>query len=387
MKLIMRRAACALLLSTGAAAPAWALQACEVDGTPVDTAIGSSTRGKTGWLRCRDADSGLLQREQELRDGAFVGRVRFYDKGRLQQEHSLNARGNKHGPAREFGPAGQVLRESSYEDGRESGLARSFHPDGSLRRAGFHAPPAGEQAFAEFLAGGKLYDIRCGSRPLLAPAVDDAALCGFGGAAPSQVELHGGDGRVRHRLRYAGGQAVRAESLHANGQPSVVEELEGGRRTERRFSPEGVKRRETAWVAGERGAVKELEQEFSERGSLVREQRWQSGEPASERSFYLNGQPRSSTEWRREGARVLRTVSQFHDSGVIESRGSYEQLARGRSLPAGSHQRFDEQGRLAAESVYDGQGRLSRERAWDAAGQLVRDDEVFEDGSRRAFAR
>ena len=32
-------------------------------------------------------------------------------------------------------------------------------------------------------------------------------------------------------------------------------------------------------------------------------------------------------------------------------------------------------------------GRVTRERAFDAGGTLVRDDEVFEDGSRKAFGR
>ena len=41
-----------------------------------------------------------------------------------------------------------------------------------------------------------------------------------------------------------------------------------------------------------------------------------------------------------------------------------------------------------AESEYDARGRVSRERAWNDEGtQLLRDDAVFEDGSRKAFAK
>jgi hypothetical protein len=30
---------------------------------------------------------------------------------------------------------------------------------------------------------------------------------------------------------------------------------------------------------------------------------------------------------------------------------------------------------------------LTRERSWDDSGQLQRDDEVFEDGSRKAYSK
>ena len=56
-------------------------------------------------------------------------------------------------------------------------------------------------------------------------------------------------------------------------------------------------------------------------------------------------------------------------------------------MAMGTHQRFGERGSLVAETVYDDKGRATRERAWDDAGKLLRDDEVFEDGSRKAYAK
>jgi YD repeat-containing protein len=44
----------------------------------------------------------------------------------------------------------------------------------------------------------------------------------------------------------------------------------------------------------------------------------------------------------------------------------------------------DETGRLRMETVYDEQGRPTRERSRDERGRVLRDDEVFEDGSRRS---
>ena len=111
--------------------------------------------------------------------------VHFYDKGRLAKEHSANANanGNMDGRAREFGPTGQVMREATYSNGGAVGLVRNFHPGGQLRRASFHEEPGGERASAEFTERGQLSALRCGDKPVLAPAADDARLCGFAGAA------------------------------------------------------------------------------------------------------------------------------------------------------------------------------------------------------------
>lgn len=345
------------LLLALAATSAGAQQQCEVGGEPVDTSIGSSTRGMSGLMRCRDAQ-GFLQREQELRDGRFVGLERFYRGGRLHEEHARNERGNKHGPAREFGADGGVLLELTYEDGRPVGLARSFHPGGKLRRVTFHGAPGSEQAHAEFTPAGQLAALRCGPGPVLAPFADDARLCGF--TAPADVELFDAGGRVRARLRFEQGQAVRSETLHANGQPAATEHIEGERRIERRFDAQG---------------------------RLQREQAWTGGQLAAERSYYLNGQPRTSVEWQRDAGKVQRVVRDFHDNGRVAAQGTYASAGRGRSLPIGAHERFDQEGRKRHETLYDHQGRATRERSWDADGTLARDDAVFEDGSRRAFTR
>ncbi len=51
------------------------------------------------------------------------------------------------------------------------------------------------------------------------------------------------------------------------------------------------------------------------------------------------------------------------------------------------NQYFNAAGKVVGESIYDAKGRISREKAWNDAGVLLRDDEVFEDGSRKAYAR
>ncbi|MGK6308517.1 toxin-antitoxin system YwqK family antitoxin [Variovorax sp. DT-64] len=367
---------------------AQAVQDCELNGQHVNPANGHTTAGKTGLMRCKDRDSGELMREQQLQNGVFMGLVRYYEGGKLVKEHSLNARGNLEGPAREFSPAtGRVLREAVYDDGHETGLSRSFHPGGQLRRATFYAEP-GERAYAEFTERGQLSALRCGDKPLLAPVVDDARLCGFVGSTPSQVELFDAKGILRTRLAYLAGKRLRSEELYDNGKPAMQDEISGNQRTERRWSSEGIKRREIVYLLLERGAIKRREQEFSEKGMLVRDQRWSAaGEPLSDESYYLNGQPRSKAVYGEGNEARTVEITEFHDNGQRAAQGRFAVVSRFRQIPIGLHQRFGDNGTLRAESSYDDKGRVTRERSWDADGKLERDDEVFEDGSRKAYAR
>ncbi|MBB3180027.1 toxin-antitoxin system YwqK family antitoxin [Variovorax sp. Sphag1AA] len=374
--------AAAMLLAHGAA---HAVQDCEINGVAVNPANGATTAGKSGLMRCKDRDSHELMREQQIQSGTFQGVVRYYDKGKLSKEYSVNAAGNMQGPAREFAPNGKVLREANYDDGHEIGLVRSFYPSGQLRRATYFADSAGERAFVEFTERGQLSALRCGDKPVLSPVADDAKLCGFG-SAPSQVELFDGKSILRSRLSYLSGKRVRSEDFYDNGKPAAQDELAGNQRTERRFSSEGVKRREVVSLLTERGAIRQRDQEFSERGTLVRDQRWNgTGDPVTDESFYLNGQPRSKAIYGVDGGSRLIEITEYYDNGQRAAVGRYVATDRFRQTPIGTHQRFNEKGMLIAESIYDENGRITRERAWDATGKLERDDQVFEDGSRKAF--
>lgn len=367
---------------------AWALESCAIDGLAVNPANGNTTAGRTGLMSCRDRDTGQMLREQQIQDGVFMGAVRYFDKGRLAKEQTVNARGNLEGRAREFGPNGVVLRDATYEDGAEVGLVRNFYPDGKLRRVTFYGDSRREGASAEFTPRGQLSALRCGEKAVLAPVADDAVLCGFDNK-PSQVELFDDKGVLRQRLSYLVGKRLRSEDLYDNGKPAAQVKVLGAQRIERRFSSEGVKRREVVSLIGDRGAVKQREQEFSERGSLMHDQRWNAnGDPLSDETYYLNGQPRSKASYGVGGNPLLIEVTEYYDNGQRAAIGRYLAADRYRQqMPVGTHQRFSDKGLLIAESTYDDKGRVTRERRWDADGKLERDDEVFEDGSRKALAR
>jgi antitoxin component YwqK of YwqJK toxin-antitoxin module len=389
------------LLWIVAAAPAGAVESCELNGQHVNPANGNTTAGKSGLMRCRDGEGGPVVREQELQGGVFMGVVRYFSAGQLEKEHRVNQRGNRDGLAREYargeGAAKPVLvREETFRDGRTVGIARTWYPTGQLRRVSFHGDDDREQASAEFTSDGKLYDLRCGARAVLGPDADDAHWCGHIGG-PSSVVLYNGKGVAKARLAYERGERRKSESLGESGAVREVQETTGTGGVERSFYADGTRRRELQWVvaSGERGRrVTTLEQEFHESGKLVHERRWRvgerGGELALEQHWYLNGQPKERVEHSVVEGRPLREETSYHDNGRKAFEGTWRGAAasgRGRDVAIGVHRSWDENGALRAERFHDERGRVTRERAFDAGGALVRDDEVFEDGSRKAFGR
>lgn len=384
---LLRAAFLSSLLAT--ALSAHAVQDCELNGESVNPSNGNTTAGKTGLMRCKDRDSGVMAREQELKDGKFMGLVRFYEKGKLQREHSVNEKGNRHGRYREFASDGQMLRDAVYDNSDLTGLSRSFHPNGKLRRIAFNVITDGnssEQAYAEFNDAGQLSSLRCGDKALLAPAADDARWCGFSGTA-SQLEFFGSRGVLSGRSSYLGGKRIRHDELHANGQPNFTDEISGDTRLQRNFNSAGEKRRERLSRASGNSWQLEREQDFSETGVLTRDRRWAGGKAVSEQTFYLNGQPRRRADYNVDGDTTALQVTDYYDSGKVASVGRYSAVNRSRQLPVGTHQRFSESGKVVAEAIYDERGRITREKVWDDEGKLLRDDALFEDGSRKAFAR
>jgi antitoxin component YwqK of YwqJK toxin-antitoxin module len=376
----------AFVLFALAHATAHAREDCDIDGVSVNPAIAASTAGKTGVMACKDHDTGLMVREREIKSGTFAGLMRYYDKGKLVKEQSVNASGNLDGRAREYSPTGQLLRDARYDDGHEVGLVRNYYPTGQLQRVTYFADAGGESASVEFTLGGQLAALRCGDKPVLAPAADDARLCGFDSNQPSQVELFDDKGILRSRLSYLVGKRVRSEDLYDNGKVAAQVEIVGAQRIERRYSSEGVKRREVVSLVGEFGVIKQREQEFSERGSLMHDQSWNpAGEPLRDESYYLDGRPRSKAVHGVDGDPHLIEVTEFYDNGQRAAIGRYVARDRFSQIPVGTHQRFSDRGMLIAESVYDSQGRVRRERAWDSNGKLERDEEVREDGSRKSL--
>lgn len=397
---LARSAAVVLAIATG---PVFAIQTCELDGQSVNPNNGNTTAGKSGLMRCKDADTGEVQREQQLKDGKFMGVVRYFKSGQVEKEFSVNERGNKEGVSREWtiDAAGKrvLTREETDRNGSMVGLTRTWYASGQRQRLTFYGDDQREQAVVEFTADGKLADLRCASSPVFGNDFDDRAACGFGGVVTTV--LYNSKGQPSSRIAFERGERRKTETLWDSGAVRELREVTSTGGIERSFSADGTKRHEVQWVAlpakdasSRPGRVNVLDQEFHESGKLIHERRWapseRRAEQVSETWWYLNGQMKELVEYATTGDRRTRRNATFFDNGKLGSEGTWllteTRFDRG-SQPTGVHKSFDPSGTIRSERVYDDRGKVTREREFDERGTLVRDDEVFEDGSRKAAGR
>lgn len=373
---------------------ALAVQDCEFNGKSINTNNGNETKGLNGMVRCKDRDSGEMEREYELRNGDSVGLSRYYRKGQLYKEFTITANGPHEGLEREWAPNGKLVLEFTNVNGNARGLRRAWYDDGTLMRVDWVAENEREGASVQFTPSKQLAALRCGPKPLLAPHVDDAALCGFGGK-PSTVSTYSTEGVVRSTQTLLAGVVQKATSFYSNGKPQDEEERQGTNRIERFFADDGSKRREKLWTEAEKPAQLLRESEYHASGTLVRERLYtlvdtggrKRSRLASEARFYLNGQPQEKDVHTWEGTTEMRDSQRFSDKGTLRAQGRYALDGRYGERAVGVHKYFFDSGKLEQEDQYDDKGHVKRQRIWDEAGKQLSDDELFEDGSRKAYSR
>lgn len=381
------RNALLLIAATTPWVGASAIVRCELNGKPVNPSNGAETAGLTGLLRCREEDTGRLQREQELQNGKFLGLERFYDReGRLARERRVNERGNSQGRVAEFWPNGQLRREELAENGRTQGPVRRFSEQGKLERLSFHGEGR-ELFYAEYNGAGQIMRLQCHAASVLP---EDRKPCGFEGAVDTVLYTASGDKAAQ--MRYEQGRLLAATEWSAGGVLAAQQLRENGRRVHRQYTTEEGKAvlcEERIYEADERALP-------DRRGLLAQTRRWgASGQLTEQRAYvagrevllerwYLNGALRERTALSSEGA-AARILRELHDDeGQIARR---ERLTA-EQQPTGVQQYYHPNGRLAREDTYgspDAQGRtrLQARKEWDPDGQLQADDVLLEDGSRQ----
>lgn len=372
---------------------AYAVQDCEFNGQHINTNNGAETAGKTGMVRCKDRDTGKTEREYELRDGKSIGLSRYFRDGKIYKEFTMTANGPHEGLEREWAANGQLVMEFTNVNGNARGLRRQWFDDGKPRKLEWITENEREGAAVEYHASGQLASLRCGPKPLLAPYVDDAKLCGFGAA--SSVNTYSYKGELRKTSVMLGGVEQKATSFYAPGKPELEEELQGTQKRETYYADDGGKRREKLWDVSARTALLLRDAEFHASGTLVRERVYAVAEAngrkrsrlASESNFYLNGQPKSKDVYTLDGNTELRDTQHFNDQGKLSRQGRYAIDGRYSERPVGVHQVWFANGKLEEEVTYDAKGNLARQKVWDETGKLLSDDALFEDGSRKAYAK
>jgi antitoxin component YwqK of YwqJK toxin-antitoxin module len=369
------------VLAFCAAAPAQAQPLrCELNGEPVNPSNGGATAGKTGLMRCRTQD-GNLQREEELRNGKFMGKRVFYSRdGR--KEDGVNEKGNMDGAAREFYTSGKLKEEARYANGERVGLLKRYFESGQLERLSFAASGKGADydrgASLEYLEDGRLRGIQCGTRSLMP---EDRAPCGFNGSA-SQVELFraGRSGvRLDEKRSFRDGTLVERIAFNEDGKPASSLTVKDGMETTRDYFPDGKPRRERAFTKDAGGRGREgTEREWASNGQMTSERHYAAGLETTASEWFMNGSLRQKRVTEGSGREALVRIEFFFDTGKLRGR---ETTRAGR--PLGKAERFDEAGTLREESVYGERGTLKSRKTFDEHGKLTADEEFFEDGSRK----
>lgn len=388
----MQRLPALLLLALGTCATgANAIIRCEFNGKPVNPSNGAETAGLTGLLRCRDENTGQLQREQELKDGKYLGKERFFDReGKLLRERSVNERGNSQGRVAEFWPNGQLKREEFAENGSTVGAVRRFDANGRPERLSFHT--GGQEQFViEYNAAGQPTRLQC---PRTSVLPEDRKPCGFEGAV--DTPLFTSAGAKTGQVRYDQGRLLLSTEWTGEGLVAQQMLFEEGRRVHRSFFTEGGKsvlREERIFLPDEqrflrdtRGPLHSLRR-FGSSGQLTEQHSYADGREVLLERWYLNGaaRERSTMTGTGEAARIQRELRD--DEGRLTRKETLtEQQQR-----TGVQQLFYPNGRLAQEDRYTapdarGRTRLEARKQWDDSGKLLADDTILEDGSRQRKA-
>ncbi len=351
------------------------MQHCEVNGKDVNPSNGFTTADKTGIMRCR-GDDGKLKREEEIRAGKFIGLRRFYNDDGSYNESTINEQGNRHGRYREFFPGNKIKADEQYDNGSSNGLGKRFFDNGQLQRIAF-SEKGKEVAAIEYQKDGKLARVRCANHSMFP---EDKAVCGFGGKA-SEVSLYNSRDQLIAKETWLNG-VMSAHNEFNDGVPTRSVSFVNDKRTIRTYFKDGKLHEESVMNAplsdSNRQGQEGVDKEWAGNGQLIREVLWKDGYQARQTQWYMNGNLREKQQNDGTGAKGLSQVERYWDNGKLQ----VKETQRGRGV-VGKSQYFDEEGRLRREEFYDDKSTLKTRKEFDVSGKVTKDEEFFEDGSRK----
>ncbi len=361
-------------------APAFAISECTVNGKPVNPSNGATTEGLTGLMICRE--DGRVIREEELRDGKYIGVRRFFERDGSVKESHINERGNRDGAYVEKDAQGTVRLEGQYSDGDGIGLFRKFYAGGKREKIWWQEK-ARTSASIEHNPDGSLREIRCGERSYFA---EDRGPCGFEGKAVKN-DLYSSRGKLAARQTWQTGKLLAMERFHESGVLAGQALVEDGRRVHRDYAENGKKRSEIVYEPDTAGlfdrSPNRVEREFGPTGQLVHQSRFQNGVEVEAEDWFLNGKRGRRMSAESAGRGAIRNIEHYRDDGTLVRR---ERNRAGVRL--GIQQHLHPNGKVAQEDRYElregGRGSyLAARKTWDENGKALTDDQFFEDGSRK----
>lgn len=373
----------------------FAIEDCSLNGESVSMYNGATTAGKTGIIQCKDRETGKLSREREIKAGKIYGLSRQYRDGILVLEFRDEENGQRHGLTREYASNGKLIKEETEDHGKRKGLQREWTAEGKLKKLELIGNSEAESASIRWNADGSINSLRCANKPILAPHVDDANLCGFK-AKPSKLTYFNDNGQKRATETLLAGIVQESTQFDYNsGKVRSTSELKNNELTETSYGDNGNKRYQVVFNMAEKSRAFIRKTEFHENGSLIKEQKFtmleQDGRRRNvlveETQFYLNGQTSVQDRYRYDEKYPILETKSFSDKGKLIDTTSYVLESSYRRRAIGIHQHFFENGNLAHEYHYDAAGKIYRQKSWNEQGALINDDEVFEDGSRKAYRK
>jgi antitoxin component YwqK of YwqJK toxin-antitoxin module len=390
-------AACAIACSASA------IIRCEVNGQSVNPDNGNTTAGLSGMMRCKEESTGQLQREQELRNGKYLGLQRFYDRdGKLARERTVNEQGNTQGIAKEFWPNGQLKQESAHVNGSSQGPARSYFENSKLQSAHFVGERS-TQASVSFDAEGRLEELSCHTSSLLP---EDRKPCGFDGKVQTNT-YRSGKRRAVHTFEQ--GTLLASTTYRDDGLVDTDYAMQNGARWHRTYDSKGVQNGKNVLRAEklfeptddkkyrltQNGGPLQWSKQWGANEQLIEHIRYSKGNPAAVERWYLNGAIKEKivtvavADGNPFGALGVRNLHEsYDDNGRITSRENYLGTGNYRAQRVGLQQYFHTNGKLASEDIYSlvderSRSRLVARKEWDDTGKLLADDEILEDGSHK----
>ncbi|MFN0061530.1 MAG: hypothetical protein ACKVPX_03310 [Myxococcaceae bacterium] len=366
---------------------------------------------------CRTDAAGI---ERCTKDGKVIAELQTKARKREGQGWFLDYNDRKlsyryrddeaHGPGQVFSREGNRLCDIPFAENHAEGVVREWHPNGKLASAKPYARGKHTGPVIALTDKGALTRLVCAPKSF---TPEDKDPCGFGGK-PREVTLHN-----------ERGEPTSVVLTHAEGKLEAKTNRDAKGRTVRtRFITPGSESDvdvEILFASGKpaltysRRAGKESgpSREYAESGQLIREARFDKGEPVEQTSFFLNGK-RKEHLLAKDRATV--SFKRFWDSGGVKEEGTFLRDSDradislegwGLHRRIGTYRSFWENGKLSEERRFDDKGelngpllsfydsgtprdeavytagRLTKLKRYDETGKLEKDEEYFEDGSRK----